>query len=139
MESLADYYTTFTEFTIVEPVKDFIDQVRARLEDKIRYVNKNLEDAVDELKKEDVDFIVISSLIHELSNPDVILKAACELAGPNTVIHINTPNAKSIHRLLGIKMGLLKHAKESSQLARTFQRNQEYELSDWCELPGSTA
>ena len=134
VESLAGFYTTFAEFTIVEPIKNFINRIPAQLggkvEGKVHYVNKNLEDAVGELKKENFDFIVISNLIHELNNPDVILKAACELAGPNTIIHINTPNAKSIHRQLGMKMGLLKHAKELSRLACALQRNQEYELFD---------
>ena len=138
VESLAGFYTTFAEYTIVEPIKDFINRIPAQLEGKVEgkvhYVNKKFEDAVNELKKGGFDFIVISGLIHELSNPDIILKAAHELAGPDTIIHVNIPNAKSIHRLLGIKMGLLKHAKELSHLARTLQRNQEYELSDLVQM-----
>ena len=134
IESLAGFYTTFTEFTIVEPVKEFLDRVQVQLGNKVRYVNKKFEDAVSELQTETFDFIIISSLIHELSHPDVVIQAARELAGPDTIIHVNTPNAKSIHRLLGVKMGLSQHVKESSELADAFQRHQEYELSDLVQL-----
>ncbi len=134
IDSLAGYYENFTEFTIAEPVKDFLSIIQKRLGKKVCYINKRFEDAVGELKEKKFDFIAISSLIHELNNPEVIFRAVREIADNNTIIHINTPNAKSIHRLLGVKMGILKHTKESSKLARKFQRNREYDLSDLTQL-----
>ena len=134
IESLAGFYGDFTEFTIVEPVKEFCDRARRQLGNTVRCVNGKFEDAVSDLQGQEFDFIVISSLIHELSHPGVILEAARRLAGPDTIIHVNTPNAKSIHRLLGVKMGLSTHVKEPSELAGRFQRQQEYELADLLQL-----
>ncbi|WP_462137814.1 class I SAM-dependent methyltransferase [Candidatus Mycalebacterium sp.] len=133
-ESLAVHYENFTDFTIVEPIKDFLSIARERLGDKVCYINKKIEDAMEDLKKKDFDFIVVSSLIHELKNPETVFETVREIASSETVVHINTPNANSIHRLLGVKMGLLKNTGEMSDLARKFQRSREYEMSDLVSL-----
>ena len=56
VESLADYYATFTEFTIVEPVKDFIDRSaelgwKARWKARSDMSTKNLKMRLMNLKK----------------------------------------------------------------------------------------
>ena len=129
-ESVASHYVDFTDFTVVEPIKEFFDIAREKLGEKVHCINNKFEDCIEELRTKDFDFIIISSLIHELDRPQDILQGVCNLAGAETIVHINTPNAKSIHRLLGVKMGIIRHTGELSDLARSFQRRHEYELPD---------
>ncbi len=47
---------------------------------------------------------------------------------------MNVPNAFSLHRLLAVEMGLIEDPFTPSDLARTFQRNSNFDLSSLKEL-----
>ena len=134
LESLAGFHTGFREFTIVEPVKEFFEQVREQAGSGVLCVNGRFEDALPVLREREFDFILLSSLLHEVSDPGAVLETARRLAGAGTVVHVNTPNARSIHRLLGVKMGLSAHVREPSELAGALQRHGEYDLADLARL-----
>jgi ubiquinone/menaquinone biosynthesis C-methylase UbiE len=67
------------------------------------------------------DFILVSSLLHEIEDLDVFFKKLIQISSPETIIHVNVPNANSFHRLLAKYMGLIKETKEKSESNIKFQ------------------
>ncbi len=45
-------------------------------------------------------FIICSGLLHEVEEPDKMIRDIFRLCGRETIVHINVPNANSIHRLV---------------------------------------
>lgn len=74
------------------------------------------------------DFIVCSSLLHEVEEPRKLLQAIRAKCNENTVIHINVPNAKSMHRLLGMVMHILKDCHDASEANIEFQQNTVFDI-----------
>jgi len=124
------------EYTIVEPVKDFLEvSINDRPENvQLTALNSNLEEAREKLKNKKFDFIVISSLLHELENPKGALESIKEICKNSTVVCINTPNSKSLHRLLGVKLGLLESVEGLSETGERFQRSHEFDISSLTKL-----
>lgn len=54
------------------------------------------------------DTIIMNHILEHLENPVTILRRAKEWMSNNSNILIGVPNAKSFHRLAGVKLGLLK-------------------------------
>lgn len=50
-----------------------------------------LEDNIASLSKEKFDYIVMSSLLHEVENPEELLRSVHQISSANTVIHVNVP------------------------------------------------
>ena len=71
---------------------------------------------------EDYDMIVASCVLHEVPDAQVFLTALQRLCGPETVVHVNVPNARSLHRLLAVAMGLIDDPGTPSQTQRTMQQ-----------------
>lgn len=118
-------YTHFTEYTIVEPSPEFyrIALTKAKNIKDIRVLNTFFEDALPELSSSTFDFIILSGLLHEVENPDVILETAARLCSPKTVLHANVPNARSFHRLLAFESGLIDSIYEHSENNIRLQQN----------------
>lgn len=109
-------YTDFDLFTVVEPAEGFFQEVVKLAGDtpNLNLIQATLEEAADELKGVHFDAVVMSSLLHEVPHPAALLLAAHGLMGPDTVLHVNVPNANSFHRLLALEAGLIKSILELS-------------------------
>ena len=57
-----------------------------------------------------------------------MLKAIKELCSSDTVVHINVPNANSLHRLLAKEVGLIKDVHEQSAQMQKMQRRRTYDI-----------
>ena len=64
--------------------------------------------------------VICSSLLHEVKQPEKLLNAIKKVCNSKTVIHINVPNMFSIHRLLGVEMGMISDVFEASDCNRQF-------------------
>lgn len=109
-------YVKNSRFTIVEPAQKFFDNAvaLAKGDERITCVQGLFENAVKELSG-DYDMILCSSLLHEVEDSDGLLKSIAQVCNKNTLVHINVPNANSIHRLLGKEMGILQSTYDFSQ------------------------
>ena len=56
------------------------------------------------------------------------------IPNPNTIIHINVPNANSFHRLLAVEMGLIENVFELSKNNVSFQQQNVFDLNKLIEL-----
>nr|WP_287990742.1 methyltransferase domain-containing protein [Ruminococcus sp.] len=74
------------------------------------------------------DFILCSSLLHELEDPEKMLHDIYEIANEKTVVHINVPNAYSMHRLLARESGLIDDVKAFSERNKLLQQNNVFDM-----------
>lgn len=110
------------EGTVVEPTARFVENARRLAGDRsnIEVVQSFVEDWQPTATEWDV--IVLSCVLHEVPDPVAMLHAIKRLCGPNTVLHVNVPNALSLHRLLAVAMGLIATPTSPSLTQRTMQQ-----------------
>ena len=120
LDPLFSHISDYRNFVTVEPVISFYQAALAVAGNKpnISIIHGTLESAVEELKKHPFDFIVSSSILHEVPDPSLFLRSLFEICGRDTVVYLDVPNIQSFHRLLGLEMGLINNLAESSTLER---------------------
>lgn len=124
-----------SKYIIVEPGERFYKEVKDRISSaSVIMYNEMLENCKDELKKYKFDFIIIGSLLHEIEEVSQFLEIVKEIAGKDTIIHINVPNANSFHRLLAVESGLIENPKIMSQRNIAMQQNHIWNLDDLCQI-----
>ncbi len=129
-------YTEFEEYDIVEPTRLFHERAAelSKGDDRIKVHFGRLEDTYHGLAGRKFDSIVLSSLLHEVEDPQSFLGATGALCGEHTIVHIVVPNAYSLHRLIGVKMGLMQDAHESSSTQQKMQQVRCFDLASLTEL-----
>ncbi|KQS68367.1 bifunctional 2-polyprenyl-6-hydroxyphenol methylase/3-demethylubiquinol 3-O-methyltransferase UbiG [Modestobacter sp. Leaf380] len=73
------------------------------------------------------DVVVLSCLLHEVPDPGALLRAARALCGSAGVLHVNVPNARSLHRLLAVAMRLIPDVTAQSVTQRDMQQDRIYD------------
>ena len=126
-------FDDFDEMVVLEPAQKFFDKAiemknNSKLESSVKIIKSTFEDF--NFKPNDFDIILLSSLLHELPDPEGFLRLASGRIGKKTIIHINTPNARSFHRLLAVEMGLIKNEYEKSKSQIRFQRKFVFSSKD---------
>lgn len=120
-------YVEDTRFTIVEPSDEFYENARKISGDRIRCLHGFFEEIAGELKKE-YDMIICSSLLHEVENPDKLLNSIKKACNRNTIVHINVPNANSMHRLLAYESGMIDDTHNMSKRNKVLQQHNIFDL-----------
>jgi 2-polyprenyl-3-methyl-5-hydroxy-6-metoxy-1,4-benzoquinol methylase len=132
LESIFHAYNTFDKLIILEPGLKFYEKAKIDIEknglNNIEIFNLYLEDSLELLSNFKFDFIIISSLLHEIPNPKLFLSIIKKISNSNTVIHINVPNANSFHRLLAVEMGLINSVFELSKNNLNFQQQNVFDI-----------
>ncbi|MFO0630654.1 MAG: methyltransferase domain-containing protein [Polyangiales bacterium] len=118
-------------WVIVEPTEAFARAASRALDDRSALVRGCLQDVV--LRVIDAlggaaDLVVMDSLLHELPDPDVILDAARRCLAPGGSIHVNVPNANSLHRRLAKAMGLIDDVRAMSARNVALAQSRVYDL-----------
>ena len=110
------------EIAVVEPAQIFADHARKMSigRNRIR-VLQGLIESVD-LGDEKFDMIILSCVLHEVPDPIEMLRAIHRYCSPSTILHVNVPNARSLHRLLAVAMGLIQSPTQQSQTQRLMQQ-----------------
>lgn len=127
-------FRDFDNMVIAEPGESFVNNAieLAKSEDKhIEVVLGFLEEQIEAIKNLGIefDFIILSSVLHELDEPQKMLNAISQLCNENTVVHINVPNANSLHRLIAIETGLISDIHEQSAQMKIMQRRRTYDMN----------
>ncbi len=129
-EPLFSFFSTYRNYTVVEPSDEFVRRARERAmaAGNVAVVHGCLEDVVDRVAGHGpFDFIVLSSVLHEVPDPSKLLWAVRRLCVESTVVHINVPNVRSFHRLLALEMGLIHSLFEPSATEVRFQRHTRFD------------
>ena len=77
-----------------------------------------------ELEGLDLDMVILSCVLHEVPNPAAMLKAIRRHCTFKTVLHVNVPNAKSLHRLLAVAMGIIPSSNQQSDMQKIMQQRE---------------
>ncbi len=132
LESIFLDFDSYKKITVIEPAEMFYEKVmldRDKAKNKnIQVVKGLLEDSVEPLKGENFDFILVSSLLHEIPDQPAFFKTLRQVASAESVIHFNVPNAKSFHRLLAVEMGLIKSEFQKSDSNVQFQQHTVFDM-----------
>lgn len=131
LEPLFLSYPDFDHYTVVEPVDEFVRNAQslAAANPGVRVVGGFFEDEAARLKDRAYDVVVVSSLLHEVADPQRLLTAIREVCGAGTIVHFNVPNMYSFHRLLALEMGLIESIFEQSETEKAFQRKTRYDAA----------
>ena len=97
----------FEQLHIVEGSKSLIDQIP-------NYPNVVKHNSFFEEFEIDIKFdtIIMSHVLEHIEDPVLVLKRIYNWLADNGVFLVSVPNAKSIHRLAAVQMGLLKNEYE---------------------------
>lgn len=96
----------FDDITVVEAESGFIDATRARLGDRVRYVESFIE-SFDNGDR--YDTIFFSHVLEHVIDPVVALRKLGELLTPQGRLLVAVPNAEAPSRRIAVKMGVLTH------------------------------
>lgn len=138
LEPLFPWVDEFESYALIEPAAEFVERARdlTRGDQRVEIYEGFLETSEGLLREREYDFIVVSSLLHEVTDPDALLVALRELCHSHTMVHINVPNAKSLHNLLGTEMGIIESPNEKSKTAELYQRKSTFDLDSLAQLVG---
>ncbi|MCM1251823.1 MAG: class I SAM-dependent methyltransferase [Clostridium sp.] len=139
LEPLFEFFSDYQKMVIVEPGEQFVLNAKRKAEGlnrDITCIQGFFEDAVEQVKAAGItfDFVILSSLLHEVEEPERLLQAIYDVCADNTVVHINVPNANSLHRLLAKEMGMISDVHELSNLQKTMQRNRVFDMDSLCDM-----
>lgn len=135
MRPLFQDFSDFDYMAIVEPCGEFAGHAQSaagsgKLADKVRVYHDFLENAALNMREEgqQYDLIIVSSLLHEVDDPCALLHAVRMLCSGDTVVHINVPNAASMHRLVALEGGMITDLHEISGQQELMQRRRTYDM-----------
>lgn len=74
------------------------------------------------------DMIIASSVLHEVANSAELLTAMRGIMGPNSILHVNVPNAHSFHRQLAKSIGLIHKTTEMSERNKQLLQYRVYDV-----------
>jgi len=124
----------YEKYIVVEPSCKFVENAQKLKKDRVEIYQEFLEDFIENNSNSKFDFIILSSLLHEVKNPAIFLEKLKLLCTKNTVIHINVPNSKSMHRILAYEMGIISKLTEFSQNNINLQQNTIFDMNLLVEL-----
>lgn len=82
----------------------------------------------DIIKTMQFDFIVCSSLLHEVEDSEQFLWEMAGICSEDTIVHINVPNANSFHRILARGMKLVEDVHALSERNIFFQQHKVFDI-----------
>src|SRR5258706_226571 len=132
LEPLFLFWNDFEAMTIVEPSAEFVAAARERAagDPRIDLRQAYLEDVAEDfdgVASSKPDVVIVSSLLHEVPDPERLLASLRAVCSPRTIVHINVPNVRSFHRLLALEMGLIDDLFEPSEIEKRFHRHTRFD------------
>ena len=123
-DSIFHYLNKSIVGTIVEPIRELIinQDVESRLPN-IKIVNEYFEN-IKNVESNQADVVLLSSIVHEVSEPEILLETAKKFLKYNGVAIIVVPNAWSIHRFIGERKKLISHLEKRSTTQIRMQQMQ---------------
>jgi len=140
LDPFYNYFNDFEQLVIVEPASGFYEKAASvvikneELISRVIIINDYLENAIDRLHIYEFDYIIISSLLHEIENIEVFFEKLKVIVKKDTIVHIDVPNARSFHRVLAFEMGLIDSLFEISASNVALQQQIVYDLDSISKL-----
>lgn len=135
-DPLFQYIDDYDRMVVIEPGELFYEMIQRLLKDdsNILVIKDLVENVACNLHEENFDFIIIGGFLHEIDNPEKILEVVRNLCSEKTILYTYVPNAKSFHRLLAYKMGIIENIYQKSGHDDLFTRQNVYNKDTFNEL-----
>lgn len=78
--------------------------------------------------------IICSCVLHEVERPAQLLEAIVKVCNERTIVHINVPNAYSLHRILAVESGLISDVHEMSERNNILQQTSVFDMESLTKL-----
>jgi 2-polyprenyl-3-methyl-5-hydroxy-6-metoxy-1,4-benzoquinol methylase len=117
---------SFAHVTGLEASTKFIVEVEARFpgaRERLRLVHTLFEEFQT---TERFDTVLVMHVLEHVEDPVGLLRLAGEWVAPGGVLLINVPNARSLHRLAAVKMGLLEKPHSFNDTDRSLGHRRVY-------------
>ena len=136
VQSIFDFYDGYRQFTVIDPSKFFCDKIKQsdKYTSNVSVINDFLENQVEELSQNNYDFIILSSLLHEVVDPIQLLSCVRAICDRQTIIHINVPNSESFHLLWAYKAGMIQRIGDLTDSAKRFQQNTTFNMQGLTQM-----
>lgn len=135
MEPLFMEFDDFKHMVIIEPSELFVSNARQMAEergvtDRVMIINDFVEnvDYRSVISQGKISLVLVSSLLHEVDEPQKLLNQVNKLCSEDTIVHINVPNAKSLHRLIAVASGMITDEHDRSQEQVIMQSSRTYDI-----------
>lgn len=116
---------------IVEPAKEFSEKAVLQNLKNICVIQDFFENAVEDIRSMlsgGADYIICSSLLHEVISSKRLLDSIISIMKPHTKLLINVPNSESFHRQLALSMGVISDTKQMSERNQLMQQHRVYDM-----------
>src|SRR5262249_37273902 len=104
--------TAVDRLVVVEAATDYAETVRRIGVRNVEVVNSLFEEFDT---RERFDTIVLSHVLEHVTDPVALLRRCAELLEARGVVLVAVPNAGSVHRRIGVEMGMLTVVAELSE------------------------
>ncbi len=113
---------------VLEPISEIYDQLKHLYikNSKFKILNHRLEEYIAENPKNKFDTVILSSVLHEIPNPENMLKLIYKILEAEGTLFVVVPNNQSLHRLIGEKMGKIKSLTELTDTEKLMQQSTSY-------------
>ena len=122
------HFHKFKEWVLIEAADVFFKNAKSLAGENVRCIQGFAEECISQLANTHFDWIIISSLLHEIENPAKLLNAIKTVCARNTMVHVNVPNANSFHRLIGKEMGIIRDEFSFSDSNHTMQQHAVFSM-----------
>jgi len=127
-----DHLLTRGHVDIIEGNSAFCDDARQRYNGRnVRVFHSMFEDFKPDVE---YDSIIMASAIEHLSNPDQVLASIRSWMSPTGVLVLTTKNRRSLHRRLGVAMGLETSTEQLNEAALATHALRLYDRYDLASL-----
>lgn len=115
--------TSFKEYLCIEPSTELYKNAIHESEkiENVKCINDFYPS--NKLENQKFDFIICSSLLHEIENQHDFVNSIKENCTKDTLVYFCVPNANSLHRIIAARMGLIKDVKEKTERNFELQQN----------------
>jgi hypothetical protein len=136
MESILLDYNFCEKITVVEPSNMFYDKLQKDVSlSSFKFSISTHKCLFEEFEcEENFDFIIISSLLHEIIDLKSFFNKLIQISSTDTIIHINVPNSESFHRLLALECGMISGTNQLSDFNKSFQQQRVFNLNQLSKL-----
>jgi trans-aconitate methyltransferase len=93
---------------------------------KFKILNSDLQKYTSENPNNKFDTVVLSSVLHEIPDPEHILKLIHDILEVKGTLFVVVPNNQSLHRLIGERMGIIKSLTDLTETEKLMQQSSSY-------------
>ncbi len=116
------------EVVLIEPARTLYEYNKEKFFDRsnVTVLEKTIINFANNSKPLVFDLIVMNGVIHELDNPRAELSKLMQLLEPRGTIVISVPNNQSIHRLMGVALGILASPESKTDMEINLQQSHNF-------------